>query len=355
MTKWPVWIPLVAALAVVAGLLLPAGALLIAVAVPALFGAVVAAVHHAEVVAHRAGEPFGTLVLAVAVTVIEVALIISMMRAGGPDKSALPRDTIFSAIMIICNGAVGLCLLFGGIKHHEQSFRLEGATSALAALIALSTLSLVLPTFTTSSGGSSYTGSQLAFAAVASLVLWGVFVFVQTVRHRDYFLPPTGAGDESAHAAPPSMQETWASFALLLVSLVATIGLAKILSPAIERAVAAAGAPQAVIGIVIALLVLLPETWAAVRAARADRMQTSLNLALGSALACIGLTIPAVALTSVLLDMPLQLGLDAKDLVLLVLTFAVGAITLGTGRTNVLQGAVHLVIFAAFLFLSLVP
>jgi Ca2+:H+ antiporter len=355
MTKWPVWIPLVAALAVVAGLLLPAGALLIAVAVPALFGAVVAAVHHAEVVAHRVGEPFGTLVLAVAVTVIEVALIISMMRAGGPDKSALPRDTIFSAIMIICNGAVGLCLLFGGIKHHEQSFRLEGATSALAALIALSTLSLVLPTFTTSSGGSSYTGSQLAFAAVASLVLWGVFVFVQTVRHRDYFLPPAGAGDESAHAAPPSMQETWASFALLLVSLVATIGLAKILSPAIERAVAAAGAPQAVIGIVIALLVLLPETWAAVRAARADRMQTSLNLALGSALACIGLTIPAVALTSVLLDMPLQLGLDAKDLVLLVLTFAVGAITLGTGRTNVLQGAVHLVIFAAFLFLSLVP
>lgn len=355
MTKWPVWIPLVAVLAVVAGGLLPAGALLIAVAVPALFGAVVAAVHHAEVVAHRVGEPFGTLVLAVAVTVIEVALIISMMRAGGPDKSALPRDTIFSAIMIICNGAVGLCLLFGGIKHHEQSFRLEGATSALAALIALSTLSLVLPTFTTSSGGSSYTGSQLAFAAVASLVLWGVFVFVQTVRHRDYFLPPTGAGDESAHAAPPSTQETWASFALLLVSLVATIGLAKILSPAIERAVAAAGAPQAVIGIVIALLVLLPETWAAVRAARADRMQTSLNLALGSALACIGLTIPAVALTSVLLDMPLQLGLDAKDLVLLALTFAVGAITLGTGRTNVLQGAVHLVIFAAFLFLSLVP
>ncbi len=355
MTKWPVWIPLAAVLAVVAGLLLPAGALLIAVAVPALFGAVVTAVHHAEVVAHRVGEPFGTLVLAVAVTVIEVALIISMMRAGGPDKSALPRDTIFSAIMIICNGAVGLCLLFGGIKHHEQSFRLEGATSALAALIALSTLTLVLPTFTTSSSGSSYTGSQLAFAAIASLALWGVFVFVQTVRHRDYFLPPTGAADESAHAPPPSTRQAWASFALLLVSLVATIGLAKILSPAIERAVAAAGAPQAVIGIVIALLVLLPETWAAVRAARADRMQTSLNLALGSALACIGLTIPAVALTSVLLDMPLQLGLDAKDLVLLVLTFAVATITLGTGRTNVLKGAVHLVIFAAFLFLSLVP
>lgn len=354
---WPTWIPLLALGVVGAGLALPDDGVLLAVAVAiaALLGAVIAAVHHAEVVAHRVGEPFGTLVLAVAVTVIEVALIISMMRAGGPDKSALPRDTIFSAIMIICNGAVGLCLLFGGLKHHEQSFRLEGATAALAALIALTTLSLVLPTFTTSSVGATYTGSQLAFASVASLVLWGVFVFVQTVRHRDYFLPTTSVADESAHATPPTPAQTWTSLALLLVALVAVIGLAKMLSPSIERAVTTAGAPQAVIGIVIALLVLLPETWAAVRAARADRLQTSLNLALGSALASIGLTIPAVAVASVLLDMPLQLGLAAKDLVLLVLTFAVSAITLGTGRTNVLQGAVHLVIFAAFLFLSLVP
>jgi len=348
-------LPLLAVALVGAAVVVPVGVVFIVVAVPALIGAVIAAVHHAEVVAHRVGEPFGTLILAVAVTVIELSLILSMMLAGGPDNSALPRDTIFSAIMIICNGAVGLCLLFGGIKHHEQTFRLEGATSALAALIALTTLSLVLPTFTTSAAGPQYTNLQLAFAAIASLALWGVFVFVQTVRHRDYFLPPAGAGDESLHAPPPSNAAAWTSFGLMLVALVAVIGLAKLLSPAMERGIAAAGAPQAVIGIVIALLVLLPETWAAVRAARADRLQTSLNLALGSALASIGLTIPAVAVAAVLLDMPLQLGLGAKDLVLLTLTFAVAAITLGTGRTNVLQGAVHLVIFAAFLVLALVP
>jgi len=352
LTSWAVVVPPLALALVGMALLLPVGVPFIVVAVPALFGAVLAAVHPAEVVAHHVGEPFGTLILAVAVTVIEVALIVSMMLAGGPDKSALPRDTIFSAIMIICNGAVGLCLLAGGIKHHEQTFRLEGATSALATLIALATLSLVLPTFTTSATGPFYTGVQLAFAAAASIVLWGVFVFVQTVRHRDYFLP-AAAADEFADAPPAT--GAWASFALMAVALVAVIGLAKVLSPAMERGIAAAGAPPAVIGIVIALLVLLPETWAAVRAARADRLQTSLNLALGSALASIGLTIPAVALLAVLLDVPLQLGLAAKDLVLLALTFAVGAITLGTGRTNVLQGAVHLVIFTAFLVLALVP
>jgi Ca2+:H+ antiporter len=353
--RWTVAAPLFAFAVVAAAWLLPLGALLVVLAAPALVAAVLAAVHHAEVVAHRVGEPFGTLVLALAVTVIEVALIVSMMLAGGPDKSALPRDTIFSAIMIICNGAVGLCLLAGGIRHHQQTFRLEGATSALAALIALATLSLVLPSFTTSAPGPRYTVVQLAFAGAASLALWSVFVFVQTVRHRDFFLPPGDPRDESAHAPRPAVAAAWMSFALMLVALVAVIGLAKLLSPTVERGVAAAGAPQTVIGIVIALLVLLPETWAAVRAARADRMQTSLNLALGSALASIGLTIPVVALVAVVLDLPLQLGLAAKDLVLLALTFAVAAITLGTGRTNVLQGAVHLVIFAAFLVLALVP
>jgi Ca2+:H+ antiporter len=355
MFPWTVVVPLLSIALIGVGIVVPVGPVLASIAGFALIGSVLASVHHAEVVAHRVGEPFGTLILAVAVTVIEVALIVSMMLAGGPDKSALPRDTIFSAIMIICNGAVGLCLVVGGLRHHEQSFRLEGAAAAMAALVALTTLSLVLPTFTTSSPGASYTPQQLAFAAVASLLLWSVFVFVQTIRHRDYFLPPVGAADESAHAPPPALKTAWTSFALLLVSLVGVIGLAKLLSPTLERAVDAAGAPATVIGIVIALLVLLPETWAAVRAARADRLQTSLNLALGSALASIGLTIPAVALVSTLLGMPLQLGLGPKDLVLLLLTFAVGTITLGTGRTNVMQGAVHLVIFAAFVFLAFVP
>ncbi|HYS12298.1 MAG TPA: ionic transporter y4hA [Burkholderiaceae bacterium] len=355
MPYWAWGVPAAALVLLVAALVLPIGGVLGFVCAVALIGAVIAAVHHAEVVAHRVGEPFGTLVLAVAVTIIEVALILSMMLAGGPDTAVLPRDTIFSAVMIICNGVVGICLLLGGLRHHEQSFRLEGANSGLATLIALSTLSLVLPSFTVSAPGPSYTVAQLAFAGVASLTLWGTFVFVQTVRHRDYFLPTGNVADENLHAEPPSVRLAWTSFGVLLVSLVAVVGLAKVLSPTIERAVAAAGAPKATLGIAIALLVLLPETWAAVRAAYADRLQTSINLALGSALASIGLTIPAVALAAVLLDIKLLLGLGAKDLVLLTLTFLVAAFTLATGRTNIMLGAVHVVIFAAFLFLALVP
>jgi Ca2+:H+ antiporter len=355
MPAWSWLVPLVAAALLAFAATAGAGTLLLALCAAALVGAVIAAVHHAEVVAHRVGEPFGTLVLAVAVTVIEVSLILSMMLAGGPDTAVLPRDTIFSAIMIICNGVVGICVLVGGLHHREQSFRVEGSGPALAALVALATLSLVLPSFTTSAPGGTYSASQLAFAAIASVALWAVFVFVQTIRHRDYFLPAVDKANEQVHAHPPTNAQAWASFALLLVSLVAVVGLAKVLSPAIERAIAAAGAPRTVLGIAIAMLVLLPETWAAVRAARADRLQTSMNLALGSALASIGLTIPVVAVASVTLDIPLTLGLEPKDIVLLALTFVVGAITLGTGRTNVMQGAVHLVIFAAFLFLALVP
>jgi Ca2+:H+ antiporter len=349
-------LPVIALAVLAAGLAGATGPLLLAAAALALVGAVTAAVHHAEVVAHRVGEPFGTLVLALAVTVIEVALILSMMlAAGGADKAALPRDTIFAAVMIIANGVVGICLLVGGLRHREQSFRVEGTGSGLAALVALSTLTLVLPTFTTSSPEGTYTTSQLVFAAASSLGLWMVFVFIQTVRHRDYFLPATDVHDESQHAAPPSNRQAAVSLGLLLVALVAVVGLAKLLSPSIEAAVKAADAPKAVVGILIALIVLLPETWAAVRAARANRLQTSLNLAIGSALASIGLTIPAVVVAAVWLQLPLTLGLEAKDMALLALTFVVGAITLGSGRTNMMQGAVHLVIFAAFLFLALVP
>ncbi len=355
MRTWPVLLPLLAAGLLAASLGLAMGTLLAVACALALVGAVVAAVHHAEVVAHRVGEPFGTLVLAVAITVIEVALIVSLMLAGGPDKATLPRDTIYAAVMIIITGVVGLCLMAGGLSHHEQSFRLDGANSALSALVALAGLSLVLPTFTTSSPVGTYTVSQLVFVAASSLALWAIFVFVQTVRHRGYFLPPGNAADEDVHATPPSRAQAGASFGLLLLALVAVVGLAKQLSPLIEAAVVAAGAPKTVIGICIALLVLLPETWAAVRAALANRLQTSINLALGSALASIGLTIPAVVVTATVLDLPLVLGLPPKELVLLALSFLICAITLGTGRTNMMQGAVHLVLFAAFLFLSLVP
>ena len=352
---WTLAMPAAGVALVGVSLVLPAGPVFTAVGALALMAAVIAAVHHAEVVAHKVGEPFGTLVLAIAVTVIEVALIVSMMLAGGDEAAALPRDTIFAAVMIICNGVVGICLLVGGLHHREQAFRLEGVNAALAALIAMAGLTLVLPAFTASSPGPTYTAPQLAFASVAALLLWSAFVFVQTVRHRDYFLPVQDAANQDVHAPPPSAAVAWASFGLLLVALVAVIGLAKLLSPAIEAGVARMGAPKAVIGIAIAMLVLLPETWAAVRAARADRLQTSFNLAFGSALASIGLTIPTVAVASMVLDLKLQLGLGSKDLVLLVLTFLISTITIATGRTNMMQGAVHLVMFAAFVFLAFAP
>jgi Ca2+:H+ antiporter len=352
---WPLVVPPAAALLL--GALAPIGVTgwMAGLALLAMLATVIASVHHAEVIAHRTGEPYGTLVLALAVTVIETALIVSMMLAGGKANAALPRDTIYAAVMIICNGVVGLCLLMGGLKHREQVFRIEGTGSGFAALVALSVLVLVMPVFTISSPEGTYTASQLVFVAGSSLVLWLVFVFIQTVRHRDYFLPAAGVEDEALHADPPSLRTARISFALLLLSLVSVVGFAKLLSPSIESMVSAAKAPKAVVGIIIALIVLLPETWAAMRAARADRLQTSMNLAIGSALASIGLTIPLVVVAAVVLKLDLILGLEMKDVVLLALSFLVGAITLGSGRTNVMQGAIHLVLFATFLFLTLVP
>ena len=352
---WPIYVPFFAALVLAAGLSGAEHTLFILLAVIALLLAVISAVHHAEVIAHRLGEPYGTLVLALAITVIEVALILSLMLANPQKAATLPRDTVYSAVMIICNGVVGLCVLIGGLHHREQTFRIEGTGSGFAALATLSVLVLVLPTFTVSLAGSQYTDSQLIFVALSSLSLWLVFVFIQTVRHRDFFLPQRSLDDENVHAAPPELREAWVSFGLLMVALISVVGIAKFLSPTVELLVARANAPKAVIGIIVAMIVLLPETWAAVRAARANRLQTSMNLAIGSALASIGLTIPAVVIAVVWLDLPLLIGLDNKDIALLALSFIVGSITLGSGRTNVMQGAVHLVIFAAFLFLTLVP
>jgi Ca2+:H+ antiporter len=347
------WPALAWAVLLLAALLGISGAVAAAAGV-LLIATVFAAVYHAEVVAHRVGEPFGTLILAVAVTIIEVALIVSMMIGTSLDKSGLARDTVFAAVMIVCNGIVGLCLLVGGARHREQGFQVEGASAALAVLGALTVLSLIVPNFTTTAPGPVFSTSQLVFAGVASLVLYGSFVFVQTVRHRDYFLPVGGASADE-HAPPPSSRRALISLGLLLVSLVAVIGLAKVLTPTLEATVAQLGAPKAVVGIVIAALVLLPEGMAAVKAARANQLQTSLNLALGSALASIGLTIPAVAVVAITLDQRLELGLGTLDQLLLALTLFLGVVTLGTGRTTVLQGIVHLVMFAAFLFLAVVP
>jgi Ca2+:H+ antiporter len=355
------WVPVwsVAVPAVACGLLAAVwgrspGWVLLSCAVVALMASVITAVHHAEVIAHRVGEPFGTLVLALAVTVIEVSLIVSMMLSSGAAASALARDTVFATVMIICNGVVGLCLLVGSLRHHVLAFRAEGTTPSLAVLATLTTLTLVLPALTTSTAGPTFSRGQLVFAGVVSLVLYAVFVLVQTGRHRDFFLP-AGVESEEAHAPPPPAFAAWSSLGLLLLSLVAVVGLAKVLSPSIERAVASAGMPQAVVGVAIALVVLLPETGAAVRAAARNRMQISFNLALGSALATIGLTIPAVAVTSIAMGLPLDLGLPAKEIALLALSLLLTSMTLGGGRATVLQGAVHLVLFAVFLFLAMVP
>ena len=329
------------------------GALLFA----ALIAAVFAAVHHAEVIAHRVGEPYGTLVLAAAVTVIEASLIISIMLSGDGGHPTLARDTLFATVMIVLNGIVGLCVILGGLRHGQQGFQVLGATAFLTVLLTTATLTLVLPVYTSSARGPVFTPGQLAFVSAASLALYAVFLFVQTIRHRDYFLPDQEAEDETAHAPPPSNRLTAVSGLLLLVGLGAVVLLAKTLYYPIEAGFRGLGVaqPAALVGAIVAGLVLLPEFAAAIQAARRYRLQTSLNLALGSGLASISLTIPAVAAVSLWLGEPLVLGLGNKEIVLLALTFIVSGLTLGGGRTTVLHGAVHLVIFGVFVYLLVIP
>ena len=322
-----------------------------------LIAAVIFAVHQAEVIAHKTGEPFGTLVLALCVTIIEVALIVSIMLSADEDGAVIARDAVFATVMIVMNGIIGLSIFLGGLRHRVLSFRIEGSNSSLTVLIAMAVLTLVMPNFTTTTLGPTFSGSQLIFAGVMSLVLYVTYVFVQTIRHREYFLHQQGVESANAisHASPPSTVKTLVSGILLLISLISVILFAKALSPSIELAIDKMGAPRAVVGIAIALLVLLPEGVAATRAGFNNRLQTSLNLSLGSALASIGLTIPAVAFVSIVFDLPLSLGIDALGMAFLGLTFLLSILTIAVGRATILQGAVHLVVFAAYLFLSLVP
>lgn len=354
----PLWTGVVPALALAllaaigAGLIAKSG-LVALLAGAALLGACVfAAVHHAEVLALRLGEPFGSILLAVAVTVIEVGLILSLILSGADGVETVARDTIFSTVMIAVNGVLGLCLLLGGRRYGETGFQLQGAASALAVLGTLSVLTLVMPLLAESVRGPTFSSAQLLFVALAALFLYGVFVKEQTIGQRAYFLDlnPT----PETHA-PPTGRVAAASLGLLILCLLAVVLLAKLLSYPLDAAVAAAGLPQAFVGVVVATVVLLPESLAALKAAVANRLQTSINLTLGSAIASIGLTIPAVAAVTLLIDRPMALGLSPAKIALLVLTLIIGAITLGTGRTTVLQGAVHLVICGCFLLLAAVP
>ncbi len=334
----------------------PGGAMtaLAVLLVPVLFGTVFAAVHHADVIAHRTGEPYGTLVLTSAVTIIEVALIASVMLADADGSPTLARDTVFAVVMIVCNGLVGLCILVGGLRHREQSFRVQGASAYLAVLMVLSTLTLVLPNYTQETQGAVYSDYQLAFAGGITLLLYVAFLYHQTFRHQEDFLALHKAKPDATHdVAPPRVVAI--AVLLLVLALVAVVLLSKKFAAVVEFGRIAVGAPPAITGLVVALVILLPEGIAAVQAARQDKLQKSINLALGSSLATIGLTFPAVAVVALYLGKPLLLGLNMVDTALLTLTVLISTLTFGTGRTNVLFGFVHLVVFVTYLFFTYKP
>ncbi len=353
---WWSWVaPVLAGLlagATLGGLLPAAHILVIAGSAVLLGGAVFAAVFHAEVLAARIGEPFGSILLALAITTLEIGLIISVMASGSAGADMVARDTVYSVVMIVLNGIVGVCLLAGSALHFEQQFRVQGATAILSVIATLAIVALVLPNFTLTEVGPRFASSQLLFVGAVSLLLYILFVFAQTVRHRDDFVIEY-AGVQ--HGAKPNARSTITSAVLLLVSLSVVILLAKMLSPRVEEAVRLAGLPPAVVGVVIATVILLPEGLTAFKAARRNQLQTSLNASLGSALASIGLTVPIVGAASVYLGQPLTLGLADRDMILLLLTLFVSTLTFATGRMTVIQGGVHLVIFGVFMFLAAVP
>lgn len=319
-----------------------------------LIGSVLSAVHHSEIVAHKVGEPYGTIILAVAITIIEVSVIISLMVSGGTEAASLARDTVYSATMLILNGIVGLCLFIGGIKHHEQTFSKHSVTIALVSLVSIIVFTLILPAFTKSVSGPIYSPSQLLFVSIACILIYTSFLFAQTVRHREYFLTNENSKSE-ANLHVVSNRDLIISIVFLLISLSIVVLLAKTLSPTIESIILSYHLPKALVGVVIAAIILLPEGIAAVVAAKNNKLQTSLNLALGSALASIGLTIPAVAIVCNVYDIKLVLGLDAVSIVLLMLSVITVMLSLNSGRSNVVYGTVLLINLMAFVYLIVYP
>lgn len=354
---WSIATPAIAGVLIVCaflGIVHEDNPIFLSAAVIVLAATVFSAVHHAEILALRVGEPLGSIILAGAVTIIEVALIVSILLSGADGSEVVARDTVFSAAMIVLNGVIGLCLVLGGRRHHEQTFQLNSATSALAILGTLATLVLVLPNFVLAGAPKQYASVQLAIVGVITFVLYGAYLFAQTVTHRDYFMED-GAESDDHHGPAPVGRIVLASSLMLPASLLGVVLLAKILSHPLDAAVVSAGLPHSVVGVVIATLVLLPEGIASVRAAVSNRLQNSINLVLGSALASIGLTIPIVTMVILVADRQVTLGLDPEDMALLILTLFVSTLTLGTGRTTFLQGIVHLGIFGVFMLLAVMP
>lgn len=349
---WTIILPLFAAIFYLGGFLNNSGTTNI-IGAALLFCSVLAAVHHAEVVAHKVGEPYGTIILAICITILEVGLIISFMLSGSEGALTYARDTVFAAVMIILNGILGLCILVGGVRYREQFFARSSATTYLVSLVAILVLTLILPNYTSSARGPFYTKPQLIFVSLSCLIIYSVFLIVQTVRHRNYFVGDNG--DEDHGSEKPSLQKTLLSLLMLVVCLAVVIFMAKGLSPVIENMVKSIGAPKALVGVIIASVVLLPEGFAAVRAARNNQIQSSVNLALGSALASVGLTIPAISAVCILYDIPFILGMDKKSIILLSLSVFTVMISLSRGKTNVLYGTVLLVNLAAYIFTVIFP
>ncbi|MGJ0393936.1 MAG: calcium:proton antiporter [Methylocystis sp.] len=320
-----------------------------------IVGAVFATLQHAEIVGAKVGEPLGTLVLTISVTIIEVVIMASMISHGAEDPTEA-REAVFSAIMIVCNGLVGLCLLLGGFRHGEQELHPMGASAYLAVLIALSILTLILPNYTITTPGPSLSRAQLGFVSVLSILLYGSFLFIQTVRHRSYFMDVHAAALGHGEGKP-TLGETLFSFVGLGASLLGVSLLAERVIPALEDALTRAGVAEvnSVTGAAVAALVLLPESLNSIRAAARNALQTSLNGALGSVVATIGLTVPAVVLMSLAINRDIVFGLDQRDSAMLMLTLMLSVVSFGAGRTNVLTGLVHLVVFATYVFFLFIP
>jgi len=352
--KWTIIIPILAWMLFFSGLIYDSSFFQIVASILLIFS-VISAVHHSEIIAERVGEPYGTIILAISITVIEVSIIISLMMTEGEAAASLARDTVYAATMLILNGIVGLCLLIGSMKHYEQNFSKPSVTIALVSLISIIVFTLVFPTFTESVSGSYYSTPQLVFASIACLVIYSCFLFAQTKRHRQYFLTIGEDEDEEAVPIVISNRDFYISFLFLIVCLVIVVLLAKKLSPTIESIIIGYNLPKTLVGIIIAAIILLPEGIAAIIAARNNKLQTSINLSLGSALASIGLTIPSVALVCIMYDFKIILGLDIKSIILLGLSVFTVMLSLSSGKTNIVYGVVLLVNLFAFIFLMIYP
>ncbi|SFI69708.1 Ca2+:H+ antiporter [Phyllobacterium sp. CL33Tsu] len=328
------------------------GIVVSALAIALLLATVFVVLQHAEGLALRLGQPYGTLLLTFAVTTVEVSIILAMMLHG-ENNPTLARESVFSTVMIVCAGVVGLCLTLGSMQHRQQEMKRQGTSAILSVLTALAVLTLILPNFTLHDAPGTFSRLQLTFVSICSALLYGSFVFAQTVRHRDDFVDDIGdaEGTHAGHAHPG--EGSWINAVLLMIGLFGIVLLAERVAIGVENGLDAIGVQQAdaIVGALIATLVLLPEALSAIRAAMNNELQRSLNIALGSALATIGLTIPSIGIASVITGRELTLGLPGGDSVLLALILGISIHSFGTGRTNVLTGLVHLVVFVAFILL----